>query len=263
MEQLAPGVYVETGFKGVTVGAIVDDDGIICVDAPLAPAEAHLWVHKLADLSPAPIRFVINLDHHLDRLLGNPWLEAPSIANEFAAEHIHDYPEVFRGQFPASGAVYERVEDLAGTRIVPPQLTFTDRLTLERPGRRIELLRVSGPNSGAIWVHLPAERIVFVGDCVVLNTPPFLAGAQPDDWLEAGTSGLSRLAKYIRDTRRKVTRQYERGYARAHLDTLLPDLLAYWEVPRADHGWMAPRLMAGLDRLRDLAERDALARERL
>jgi len=42
-----------------------------------------------------------------------------------------------------------------------------------------------GPTSGAIWAVLPEEKVVFVGDLVLKNQPPFLAHADLPDWIQA------------------------------------------------------------------------------
>jgi hypothetical protein len=34
MEEIAEGVFVETKYEGVNVGAIVTELGVVCVDAP-------------------------------------------------------------------------------------------------------------------------------------------------------------------------------------------------------------------------------------
>jgi glyoxylase-like metal-dependent hydrolase (beta-lactamase superfamily II) len=42
-----------------------------------------------------------------------------------------------------------------------------------------------GPSSGAIWAIIPEQKVVFVGDTVLHNQPPFLANADIPAWLEA------------------------------------------------------------------------------
>jgi glyoxylase-like metal-dependent hydrolase (beta-lactamase superfamily II) len=42
-----------------------------------------------------------------------------------------------------------------------------------------------GPTEGAIWVILPEEKVVFIGDTVVKGQPPFLAHADIPSWLES------------------------------------------------------------------------------
>src|SRR5258706_9428071 len=86
MQKLARDIYVESGFAGVTVGAVVTAQGIVCIDAPTHPADARRWRLKLSQLSDAPVSFVVNLDHHRDRVLGAQWFEAPVIAHEATSE---------------------------------------------------------------------------------------------------------------------------------------------------------------------------------
>jgi len=273
MEQLAPGVYVESGFTGVTVGAILGPEGILCIDTPTLAVDARKWRHRLSQLSNEPIRMIVNLDHHLDRVLGNQWLDAPVVTSEAAAERIRAYPESFKGHSPSSGADSELAPagGLSGARIISPQFTFSDRMTIHHGRREIHLLRSPGPNSGAAWVHLPADRIVFAGDTVVVDVPPILAEAETDDWLASlealkkapfrnhtlvpgrgrvtDAGELHWLVKYLKQARRKVMRLHERQQDRSALARLIPEFLEYWAVPRASQPHMSLRLQAGLERL--------------
>jgi len=58
MEQIAPGIYVETGYRAVNVGVIVTEQRLIVVDVPPFPADARRWQLRLAQL---------NTDGHCDR----------------------------------------------------------------------------------------------------------------------------------------------------------------------------------------------------
>ena len=57
MDKLTPQVFVEPGYRGCTVGAIVTPLGIVCVDTPLLPADARRWRARLAELSNPPIGY--------------------------------------------------------------------------------------------------------------------------------------------------------------------------------------------------------------
>ena len=37
IQEVAPGVYVETGFHGANVGFVVTDEGVILIGTPLLP----------------------------------------------------------------------------------------------------------------------------------------------------------------------------------------------------------------------------------
>jgi glyoxylase-like metal-dependent hydrolase (beta-lactamase superfamily II) len=58
-------------------------------------------------------------------------------------------------------------------------------MTLNWDSTPILLENHPGPHPGAIWVVMPEEKIVFVGDTVVKNQPAFLAHANLPAWLES------------------------------------------------------------------------------
>ncbi|MBI3362779.1 MAG: MBL fold metallo-hydrolase [Chloroflexi bacterium] len=270
MHKLASGLYAETSFKGVNVGAVVTKDGIICIDTPTSPADCRKWRLKLTQLSQQPIRFVINSDHHQDRVLGNQWFEAPVVAHELTAERIRAYPEVHRVGGDEIGNDFELADELAGVRLVPPQLTFGERLTLIKGGHEIHLIHMPGSAPGAIWVHFPGARIVFTGDAVVVNTAPFLAEADIDAWLESlavlrkpkfpadvivpgrgpltDKEGVKATMDFLKTARRKIVRLASR---RAPADSAgaVPELLEFFPVSEANREHLARRVKTGLDRL--------------
>ncbi len=273
MQKLAKDVYVESNFPGVTVGAILTADGIICIDTPTHPADARRWRLKLAQLSQKPVLFVVNLDHHRDRVLGNQWFEAPVVAHESTHERVRMLPELFKGGLTDAGADADLATDLAGVRIVLPQLTFTDELTLVKGGREIHLVHRPGSAHGSIWVELPAEQIVFTGDAVTNDVPPFLHDADLEAWLDhlALLQKKKYLAKVVvpgrgavmdkegvKDTESflKVVRRKVETLIRAHktrLDAALaaPSLLEYFTVPNAMRDHYTRRLRAGLEHVYD------------
>jgi glyoxylase-like metal-dependent hydrolase (beta-lactamase superfamily II) len=124
---------VESNFPGVTVGAILTSDGIICIDTPTHPADARRWRLKLAQLSQKPVLFVVNLDHHRDRVLGNQWFEAPVVAHASTHERVRVLPELFKGGLTDAGAD-GLATDLAGVPSSSPQLAHR-RLARQRRAR--------------------------------------------------------------------------------------------------------------------------------
>jgi glyoxylase-like metal-dependent hydrolase (beta-lactamase superfamily II) len=52
-----------------------------------------------------------------------------------------------------------------------------------------------GPTPGSIWVSVPAVKIIFVGDALLPNQPPFLASADIPAWVET----LDVLVKHYKD----------------------------------------------------------------
>lgn len=273
MQKLAPGVYIETGFRGVTVGAVVTPDGLICIDSPTLPADARKWRLRLAQASQKPIRFVINTDHNRDRVLGNQWFEAPVIAHVATAERIRAYPEIFKAGQPEGGGDYETASGLAGVRIFPPSLAFSQELILLKGGREVRLMHAPGSAPGAAWVHIPDADVLFVGDSVVVGAFPILADADLDQWIDslsrlrrarfpakiivAGRGGVTNKAgvkptlDYIRLVRRRVKALIRSGGQRADVANLVPSLMGCFPSPDGQRDQIARRLRAGLEHVYD------------
>ena len=273
MQKLAKDIYVESGFAGVTVGAVVTPDGILCIDAPTHPADARRWRLKLAQLSDAPVRFVVNLDHHRDRVLGAQWFEAPVIAHEATSDRLRQMPELFKGGQSEGGADSDLATDLAGVRLVTPQLSFSDRMELKLGGHAIHLVRRPGSAPGAIWVELPAEKIVFTGDSLTVGAPPPMQEVDLDAWLETlaelrkarfpaqvivpGRGGptdkqsIQPMQDFIRKARRKLQSLARAKKPRADLGALADELAQDFQVPNALREHYARRLRVGLEHLYD------------
>jgi glyoxylase-like metal-dependent hydrolase (beta-lactamase superfamily II) len=275
MQKLAKDVYVESGFPGVTVGAIVADSGIVCIDAPTHPADARRWRLKLNQLSQKPVLYVINLDHHRDRVLGSQWFEAPVIAHEATSERLRQLPELFKGVSSEAGADADLAAELGGVRLVVPQLTFSGRMSLVVDGHQLNLVARPGSAPGAIWVELPRERIVFTGDAVTLGVPPPMQEANLGDWLAAlaelrrarypanvivpgrgaptDKKGLKPMEDFLKLVRRRVEALARGKKTRADAAALAETLLARFNVPAAMREHYARRLRVGLEHLYDQA----------
>jgi len=125
-----------------------------------------------------------------------------------------------------------------------------------------------GPTLGAIWVILPEEKIVFVGDAVMKGQPPFLAHADLPSWIEAldllmspnykGYSVVSGRGGVV--TPQSIRSQYDAlkhihdkvdalGKKRASIaatEKLAENLLKDFRAPAAKHKQYAHRLNYGL-----------------
>jgi glyoxylase-like metal-dependent hydrolase (beta-lactamase superfamily II) len=75
----------------------------------------------------------------------------------------------------------------AGVQLQVPTVGFTYRLHLRYGGYNIPLLAMPGPTAGNLWVHLPEQRIVFVGDSVLADQHPYISSPSTKDWLESLT----------------------------------------------------------------------------
>ena len=125
-----------------------------------------------------------------------------------------------------------------------------------------------GPSNGSIWIHLPGEKILFIGDTDLKNQPPFLAGSNLKAWLTSlnelqdpafkGYTFISSrggvvnanavksqydFLKHINDKLEKMTAKKPNP---ATVEKLVPSLLTWFKAPAARQKQFAQRLRYGL-----------------
>lgn len=272
MQKLVKDLYIETGYPGVTVGAVITKEGIICIDAPTRPTDARDWRAKLATLSPLPIRYVILLDHHRDRIMGCQWLDAAAVvAHELTHDRIRQFPELQKGNYSDTGMDVDLTADIAGVRLVAPHITFTQRMTLALGQREVQLVHSPGAAAGAIWVWV--DNVVFTGDTFTKNVPPFLAEAQFETWLNSiaqlrklrpgpktivpgrggalDKDGLKATEDFLKLARRKFEAFVKSKKPRNELVELAKDLLGAYTVTADLRDHYTRRLRLGLEALYD------------
>lgn len=185
MDAIAKNVYIEERFPGVTLGVIVQSRGLIQIDAPPAPEDGRAWRASLMGLGNGHERVLINLDSHPDRTLGVRAMDCTIIAHERTAHAFQNRPNTFKAQGDETGANWEAIPGLGSVRWAPPEISFVSKMSLHWSDTPVILESRPGPTEGAIWVVLPEEKVVFIGDAVMKGEPPFLAHANIPAWIES------------------------------------------------------------------------------
>jgi glyoxylase-like metal-dependent hydrolase (beta-lactamase superfamily II) len=185
MQEIGRGIFIETSYPGVTLGAIILPQGTLLIDAPLRQEDARSWRAALVNQGSGAARLLVNLDAHPDRTLGARVLEATIIAHQKTGQVFRNRPSIFKGQNVESGSEWETYNEAVGTRWAIPDITFTSRVTLHWGHPDVVLDYKPGPSVGAIWVIIPESKVVFVGDAVLHNQPPFLTNGDIPAWLES------------------------------------------------------------------------------
>jgi len=223
MQPIGRNIFYEANFAGVTLGAIIMPRGTILIDAPLRAEDSRTWNETI--LKEASVQLEANgdevlkehilvyLDAHPDRTIGARVLENTGqiptiIAHQETARGFDNRPSVFRGQNPDTGAEWEICEDIITTRWALPDIIFTDQLHLywdvNNKNNKISSNDITnevifehhpGPSAGSIWVHVPHQKVLFIGDTVIISQPPFLESANIPLWL----SSLDKLLSYNND----------------------------------------------------------------
>lgn len=195
MEHIKPGIYYEDAYLGVTLGALVTSHGTMMIDPPLRPEDARSWRSSLINQRGGSNRLLVLLDSHLDRTLGARTMESTIISHLQTAHTFSNRPAIFKGQSFESGSEWESYDDAIGTRWTIPNITFTEHMILHWGGVEVHLEHHPGPTQGSIWFIVPNEEVVFIGDAVTPNEPPYLSDADLPTWIET----LDLLIKDYRD----------------------------------------------------------------
>jgi glyoxylase-like metal-dependent hydrolase (beta-lactamase superfamily II) len=185
MQAISENIYIEDAYPGVTLGVIARPRGLIQIDAPPSPEDGRSWRASLMNLNSGAERVLINMDAHPDRTFGARAMDCTIIAHEKTAAIFRSRPNTFKAQGDETGADWESIPGLGSVRWAAPEISFGQQMTLYWGDGPVMLESHPGPSSGAIWVILPEEKIVFVGDAVLKHQPPFLASANLNHWIEA------------------------------------------------------------------------------
>jgi glyoxylase-like metal-dependent hydrolase (beta-lactamase superfamily II) len=279
MDKLTPQVFVESGYRGCTVGAIVTPIGVVCVDTPLLPADARRWRERLAGLSNLPIVYTIYTDGHRDRVLGQQWLGGHVVAHEATWEKLRSYGDAMRQQvveFLAHHGAPDAAEELSRhLQLGLPQLTVSNggALTLHLGKPQVVVRPVGGATPGSVWVELPDQGVVFTGDVVTQNTHPFMSEANTATWLarlaelrEAsyfatkivpGRGGgykradMRKVVDYLTDMRARVRQLMTERRGKFDAAELLPEFLGRFPIHDDEHERVQRRIRTGLERVYD------------
>jgi len=216
-EKVADGVYYATGGTGSNNVVIVNDQDVFLVDDGTTPAAARALLADIKLLTPKPVRQVVNTHFHYDHTDGNSVFgpEVQIIGHEYLRNAIvnfdvlHREPfktaqEVLPGQIeslrkqataekdPAKKADLDKQlktieavrEQMKEVKPMPPNTTYSSRMTVFKGSREIQLLFLGrGHTGGDTFVYLPKEKIVCTGDEEEGARLAYMGDAYFDEWI--------------------------------------------------------------------------------
>jgi glyoxylase-like metal-dependent hydrolase (beta-lactamase superfamily II) len=275
MPRLPTSVLVETNCRGHSVAAIVGARGILCLDTPLLPTEAEAWKKRLLEKSPT-ISFIVQMDASPDRA--------------FSAAHL---ASVFEGQ-PPTLLTHQQTTDAMKTlqdsfknspllsaleatsygldplslRWPRPAMAFTGSMTIHWNPSTVILRHAPSATPGACWVHLPEEKILFLGDAVAVSLPPLLHEGRFETWLETlaalrrapykecrlfcshggwiDAEAVANFANFLRAAQRKAAAIREKADPQKDIALASQSLLEFFTFPAERRDFLLRRLQIGL-----------------
>ena len=273
VREIAPNVFVETEYHGANVAFIVTPEGVILIDTPMLPDEAALWRTEIEKRTNKKVVYIINTDHHRAHIIGNQFFrEATVVAHELAWKEIKSYGDSFRTRL--LNMYRDRIPEAAAfwqehLEIIHPEITYTGRTIFLKGDKEIHLIPLGGHTPATTVIFMPQDRLLFAGDLVVTNRPPFLSQGDTKEWLEAltylrklqydilipghgeltGKEATENMSDYLRMVRRKVRSAYQSGLSKADTARSLSHLVRHWPIPPFEKPKADRRFKSGLGRV--------------
>ncbi len=171
---------------GANAGIVIGNDGIAVIDTLISSKEAKRFIKDIRAVSDKPIKYVINTHEHLDHAFGNSEfarLGATIVSGENCRKRMLESAEAVLANAKDYGL---SEDDVKGTRIAVPTLTFRGAMRIDLGGRAVELVD-PGPShtDGSILVSVvwpPDGTILFAGDVLFTDYHPYMGetGTFPD-----------------------------------------------------------------------------------
>ncbi len=218
-DTIAPGVYQARGTAAMVVGSnatiVEGPDDLLVVDSHMTPAAAWALAREVRAVTDKPIRTVVNTHFHFDHAGGNQVYpdHVEIIGHEFTRKMIesgyafdgrsyHSFLDPLPDGIARLRAAIDTMSDTGARATVqsqlaiqerfaaadaaivatPPTVTLSERMTLYRGDREIQLIFLGrGHTGGDVVVYLPAEKILITGD-LLLPGVPFMGDAYVQDW---------------------------------------------------------------------------------
>lgn len=191
---LAPNVYGyeeirSPGFTTVSL-FVVGRDGVLLADGQGSPAATQRLLDEIRRITPLPVRWYVVGSDHGDHTAGN------SVLPEGLTYIVHP---TSRAQLASDARAAAAANTRAGaeaaatgvpapeprTVVVPPRAMTGDREVVDVGGLQVEILFLGRAHTGGdLMVHLPRDRILFLGEAYLNRVFPAMRSAYPSEWVE-------------------------------------------------------------------------------
>ena len=197
-------IYYSTGNPGVpgkdnegnnsNAGFVVTSDGVVVFDALGTPSHGWALLQQIRKVTDAKIRYVVASHYHADHIYGLQAFKDHADAVIVAQERAGEYKD---NEETADEKAHQRLDQRRGvlfpwvdknTRVVPPDITFRNRMTIALGDRRLTLL-YAGPahSSSDMMLLVEPDGVLFAGDIVQNSRIPHMNSddVSTTQWLAA------------------------------------------------------------------------------
>ncbi len=196
LQQISRRVYVASEPDGgANAGIILGARGPIVVDSLRSPSSGQTLLERVQELSHLPTRALLYTHHHGDHTFGGQAFECAVISHVSTARALRTVSarsdssgslELFYGPIISRAiqagrkdtlSLFKRFQalDLCSLRLRAPDVTFSERLSLQDPDGPVEIFHLGHCHSvGDAAVLVPDEGVLFAGDLVFVGRIPFM-----------------------------------------------------------------------------------------
>ena len=147
---------------------ILTQDGVVLIDSGNNPPDSLAVMKAIKQLTPQPVRYLINTEPHSDHTTGHFVFSPPAliVAHEGATDSMKKAFNPKRNEKLMAESPEMR-ETFKGFRLITPHIEYRDKMILNVGDRTFELYylkNVHSESDSAIW--LPKERVLFTAASV-------------------------------------------------------------------------------------------------
>jgi len=197
-------IHYSTGNPGVpgndnegntsNAGFVITSDGVVVFDALGTPSLGWALLQQIRNITDKKIRYLIASHYHADHIYGLQAFKDHTDGVIVAQERAGEYKE---NEETADEKANQRLDQRRGvlfpwvdnnTRVVPPDITFRDRMTIALGDKRLKLL-YAGPahSSSDMMMLVEPDGVLFAGDIVQNSRIPHMNSddVSTTQWLAA------------------------------------------------------------------------------
>jgi cyclase len=204
--------------------------------------------------------------------MGNQFFNAPVLAHEAAWKEMANYKDTFiertKNLFKKRPDIQKQLDKI---EIVKPEICFTGRLITYKGGRELHFVHFGGHTPATSGLYLPAEKVLFTGDLIVVDEHPALGQCNSEEWLMklrwlrkqkfsvivpghgdmCNVEASEPVSEYIRAMRSKVRKQYKAGRTKAEAAVVISQMIDYFPYKPGEKSIIEKRIRAGVSRVYD------------
>ncbi len=266
MQKISPNVYLEDKYIGVDLGLVFIGKELLLVDSPLHTEDVKEWFKVISERGRP--KFLVLLDSHPDRVLGSRTLSLPAIAQDQTLTTIREWADTFKGNAHPIGAEADHLKRITGVNNAIPEITFSERMVIHMGGKEIVFLHRPGPRPGSMWMVIPDLSVVFVGDTVTMNEPPYVGVSVIEAWLNnldelrgsdmksytlisscggrIDRKDINHMARFLRKVQSRVEKLENDKNRDEDLERLAIDLMGDFTIRSIQEDLILKRLKTGL-----------------